>query len=193
MCAWGAEVGLQFGGGGCSGGGCSGGGGCSVGGCSLEGGLQCVEGGLQFGGGGGLQWGRGLPCMCGGAAEWGGGCSVPVPPRSHSSVQQRSVLRAQLTQQLPLRHRRERLHRLRPQHPCRGVCTRVLPGGGGGRLACAWRVHPCVDPCVCSEHVLLVHGCSWRSFTQFARVGSVHACAQGACMQLAHACSVLTC
>lgn len=155
-------------GGGCSGGGCSGGGGCSVW-------RDCSGGGLQ--------------CMCGGAAVWGG-CSVPVPPRSHSSVQQRSVLRAQLTQQLPLRHRRERLHRLRPQHPCRGVCTRVLPGGGGGRLACAWRVHPCVDPCVCSEHVLLVHGCSWRSFTQFARVGSVHACAQGACVQLA--CGVLS-
>ena len=94
--------------------------------------------GVQVGLWGGLMvpWGRGRSGAhahtCG-AQRWGcrvWGCSVPLPPCSHSGVQQRPVLRAQLPQQLPLRHRRERLHRLRPQHPCRGVCTRV-------QLACA--------------------------------------------------------
>lgn len=157
-------------------------------------GLQCW-GGMQWGG---LQWGRGLQCVAG--LQWGGaavyvwgGCSVGglqcprAPPQSQQCA---AALRAPgpahpTAPTAPSPRTASPAPSPTSMQRCVHACA-----PGGGRLACAWRVHPCVDPCVCSEHVLLVHGCSWRSFTQFARVGSVHACAQGACVQLA--CGVLS-
>ena len=79
------------------------------------------------------------PRTLAGETEAGMGAAAAAPrdvrrPRSVLGVQQRPGLRAQLPQQLPQRHRRERLHRLRPQHPRRGR------SGRGATHPCAGRV-----------------------------------------------------
>lgn len=134
----------------------------------------------------------------GGETEAGVGAGVAAPPddarrsRSVLGVQQRPGLRAQLPQQLPQRHRRKRLYRLRPQHPRRGRsrrggwhtrvrgarCERARGGGGVCMFRCLPRARSgCtrVSGRARPGGVLSVRTCGQ---TRAASVLGVHACAQ---------------